>query len=357
MWAFIRRTSILLVLLAGVAPQARGDDNPFGLPAPTQGHPGTIVLHGGGELTDDVFERFIELAGGKEARIILVPSAGYLHSDYENEQQFLRVMHERFSGWVHLASSGNIRSFDFLYTDDPDDADAAAFVRPLETATGVWFCGGLQPRLNYRFVGEFPEQTRFQVALREIVARGGVVGGTSAGMAALPEIMTMYQDRKYAQAPATVVAAHGLGLIQGAIVEQHFDGKSGRLERFTGLLRDSAKLDKLTARPGAGVNMMGLAVEEATALVLQGNRLETIGEASAHVFVKSGGGRTVIWHELPAGETARLDRDASGATVLRREKPQAAPQAAPASPPPASAESSAQTSVQSPPQGSALNAQ
>ncbi len=193
---------MLIGWLAGLpAAATRGQDNPIGLPVATEGgRPGAVVLHGGGELSDDVFERFIELAGGKEARIILVPSAGYRHSDYENEQQFLRVMRERFSGWVRLASTGHIRSFDFLYTDDPTDADAAAFVRPLETATGVWFCGGLQPRLNYRFVGEFPEKTRFQQALREVVARGGVVGGTSAGMAALPEIMTLYQDRKHEHA-------------------------------------------------------------------------------------------------------------------------------------------------------------
>lgn len=324
------RTSLLSILLLALASAATADDNPFGLPVPTQGRAGAIVLHGGGELTDDVFERFIELAGGKEARIILVPSAGYRHSDYENEQQFLRVMRDRFSGWVHLASSGNISSFDFLYTDDPDDADAAAFVKPLETATGVWFCGGLQPRLNYRFVGQFPEQTRFQIALREIVARGGVVGGTSAGMAALPEIMTMYQNRQYDQAPVKAVAAHGLGLIRGAIVEQHFDGKGGRMERFTGLLRDSSQLDTLSGRQGSGIKMLGLAVEEKTGLVLQSNRMETIGEASAHVFVKTGGGRTVVWHELPAGESARLDRDASGTMVLRREKPAAPAQAAPA---------------------------
>ncbi len=325
MRAFIRRVCLLMVLAVRLLAPAQADDNPFGLPAPAEkGRPGAIVLHGGGELSDEVFERFIELAGGKEARIILVPSAGYRHSDYESEQQFLRVMHERFSGWVRLASSGHIRSFDFLYTDDPLDADAAAFVRPLETATGVWFCGGLQPRLNYRFVGEFPQQTRFQVALREVVVRGGVVGGTSAGMAALPEIMTMYQDRKFDQAPAKAVAAHGLGLFNGAIVEQHFDGKGGRLERFTGLLGDSAQIDNLAGRSGAGVNMLGLAVEERTALVLQGNRLETIGQASAHVFVKSAAGRTVVWHELPAGETARLDRDVRGTAVLRRENPVAA---------------------------------
>src|SRR4051795_10884881 len=105
-------------------------------------------------------------------------------------------MKRQFSSWVRLASTGAINHFEFLSTDDPNDANDAAFVRPLASATGVWFCGGAQSRLNYRYVGPFPRQTRFQAALREVLARGGIVGGTSAGMAALPEIMTMYQDRQ-----------------------------------------------------------------------------------------------------------------------------------------------------------------
>src|SRR5256885_2260695 len=80
------------------------------------------------------------------------------------------------------------------------------------------------------------------LALRAVLARGGGVGGTRAGMAALPRIMTLYQRRRRAGAPLSVVAAHGLGLLDDAIVEQHFDSRTGRLERFTGLLRDSAQL-------------------------------------------------------------------------------------------------------------------
>src|SRR5207244_4135561 len=82
-----------------------------------------------------------------------------------------------------------------------------------------------------------------------------------AGVAARPEIMAMSQERRGAGGRLSVVAAHGLGLFDGAIVEQHFDGPSGRLERFTDLLRDSAHLDRLVDRPGTGVRMLGLAVE------------------------------------------------------------------------------------------------
>ena len=146
-----------------------------------------------------------------------------------------------------------------------------------------------------------------------------MVGGTSAGMAALPEIMTMFQDRQSAQKPATAVAAHGLGLFNGAIVEQHFDGKGGRLERFTGLLRNSAELDVLSARPGSGAKMIGLAVEERTGLVVQGNRLTVVGLGNAHVFLKSSTGRTLVWHHMAPGESNELTRDAQGIPTLERD--------------------------------------
>ena len=174
------------------------------------------MLHGGGRITGDAFERFIELAGGPSAKILLVPSAGYRAKDYRSDRSFRLAMRSRFSSWVELATKKQIASFNFLYTDNDEDADRAAFVRPLETATGVWFSGGEQVRLNYRYVGYFPEQTRFQVALRGVLERGGVVGGTSAGMASLGEIMTMWQDSDYPGGPASAVTAHGLGLFNGA---------------------------------------------------------------------------------------------------------------------------------------------
>jgi cyanophycinase len=298
------------------------EDNVLGLPKPRDPRrPGAIVLHGGGHITDSAFDRFVALAGGQRARIMLVPSASYRPRDYDNDEQFLAAMRYRFSSWVHLAAKGQVTSFEFLYTDDPDNADDAAFVRPLATATGVWFCGGDQTRLNYRFVGRFPRQTKFQAALRGVLERGGVVGGTSAGMAALPEIMTLRQDQRRTAGPLSAVAGHGLGLLTAAIVEQHFDGRNGRLERFTDLLRDGPRLDKLCGRGGVGAKMLGLAVEEGTALVVQEDRLEVVGDGGAHVFLKSPADSTIVWHTLLSGSKATLKRNRRGEATLARGMP------------------------------------
>jgi cyanophycinase len=311
------RGSMLLVGIVSASAATRADDNILGLPAPHDASkPGAVMLHGGGRLMNNTFDRFHELAGGKKAHIVLIPSAGYRRSDYDTQKEFIDALKRRFSGWTRLETSGQVAKFEFLHTDDPKQADDAQFVRPLASATGVWFCGGAQDRLNYRYVGNYPRQTRFQAALREVVARGGIVGGTSAGTAAMPEIMTLDQDRNRADGPMSVVAAHGLGLFNGAIVEQHFEERCGRLERFTGLLRDSQRLDRLAGRNGVGVRMVGLAVETSTALVLRSDHLEVVGAANAHVFIKSPDERTITWPTLKSGDKVSLKRDERGQVVL-----------------------------------------
>lgn len=317
MWGRRLRWSLCAVLIT-YAPAA-AEESAIGLPAPLDPQrPGSVMLHGGSTITEDAFERFVELAGGRDARIVLVPCAGYRRADYRSEAQYQQALRYRFSSWVDLATAGQIRSFRFLYTDTPDDAERGAFVRPLETATGVWFSGGEQSRLNWRFVGNFPQVTRFQQALREVVQRGGVVGGTSAGMAALPEVSTLWERYDDDTAPATAYARHGLALFNRAIVEQHFDARGGRLERFTGLLRDTAQLNRLAGRDSGGETMLGLAVEERTALAIRANRLAVLGLGKAHVFLKSDGGRVITWHELEPGETAQFQIGPTGGATLER---------------------------------------
>jgi cyanophycinase len=290
----------------------------LGLPAAKNPkRPPAIVLHGGGRITEDVFDRFIELAGGRQARIVFVPSAGYIESDYDSREEFLEEINERYAAWPYLEQSGQIKSFRFLYTDDPDDADSEEFVGTLEQATGVWFSGGRQGRLNYRYVGEFPERTKFQTALVKILERGGVVGGTSAGMAALPEIMTLWQDEDEDGRPPFAVAGHGLGVMRGAIVEQHFDTVGGRLERFTGLLRDVPKLNRLAGREGVGEQIIGLAVEESAALIVTGDELQTFGIGNSHIFVRSPSLRETRWYELASGERAVLIRQDNETSLER----------------------------------------
>jgi cyanophycinase len=298
----------LLAASSGLA-TAAADCNPLNLPAPHDpGKPGTVVLHGGGPLSDAIFEKFIALAGGKQAKIVLIPSGTYVRGrkdgiDFnETEEAFQARIARRFGSWLDLRAEGRIAAFRFLATDNQQDADDADFVAPLRQATGVWIPAAYQGKLDWRFAPDYPKKTSlFQTALREVVARGGVVGGLGGGMAALPEIMIM-GDSGQGEGPAEAVVRHGLALFNGAIVDQLFDARGGRLERFTGLLKDTQALNRRLSWPAAGRSMIGLAVEPQTALLLQGCTVTAIGRQRAHIFTKSNGDRTITWRILTAAD-------------------------------------------------------
>lgn len=306
--------ALAVLAIAGCGDSAQAQGNPLNLPEPRDPNkPGVVLMYGGSPLTDEVFEKFIELAGGPKARIVLIPSGTYVRGRRggrefnESPRAFESRMESMFSDWVDLKSEGRIASFRFLATDNQEDADDPEFVAPLETATGVWIPAAYQGKLNWRFASDYPEKTSlFQKGLREVVARGGVVGGAGGGMAALPEIMIM-GDSGQDDGPAEAVVRFGLTLFNGAIVDQLFDARGGRLERFTGLLKDTAALDQRLSWPATGRNMIGLAVEPRTAVLLKGNTVTTIGEKRAHLFTKSNGDRTITWRVVrPADGTIGL---------------------------------------------------
>ena len=97
-------------------------------------------------------------------------------------------------------------------------------------------------------------------------------------MAALPELMIMNKIPA-GQHDVTEAAIYpGLGLFNGAIVDQNFDAFGGRLERFTGLLKNTAELNEVITWPAAARNMIGLAVGRNTAIIIQGNTIQLIGQ-------------------------------------------------------------------------------
>src|SRR5262245_4467543 len=314
---------ICVLLVLAETGNARADENPFGLPAPHDSNrPGTVMLHGGGRtFYDEIRQEFVRLAGGTEARILLMPSDSYqLGKDEdcvalpggESGADYERRMAGEYSRWVALRDQGRIAAFQFLYRDPVNDPDDARLLALLDKATGVWMPALDQERLPNEFAREYPTKTsRFQLALREVVARGGVVGGLSGGMASFPETIIAGN----APADGGWVRARlrfGLSLFNGAIVDQNFDIHAGRLERLTDLLRNGPRLDRLGDRPGIERRTIGLGVEQDTVLILQANAARVIGEGRAHIFLKGNGDRTIAWRTLAEGEKPLVVQSAAG---------------------------------------------
>lgn len=219
--------------------QAFVGDSPALLDARVAG--GSLMIVGGGAVTPDIRRRFVELAGGPHARIVVIPGSDPAP---DGEQRLL-------SPW----RSSGVSSIVVLNAKNREMADDPEFCTPLKQASGVWFGGGDQALLADRYV-----DTLAQACLHDLLDRNGVVGGCSAGAALLSRVMIRAGD-------TVPVEARGLDLLSNAIVDQHFLARN-RLWRLEQMLE---------AHP----DLIGLGIDEATALVihLRSWRLSVVGES------------------------------------------------------------------------------
>jgi len=211
---------------------------------------GALVIMGGGR-NDAVRSTFIELAGGKDAAIVVVPTAG--GGDHYNETS---------SGAIYLTNLG-ATNVTVLHTNDQNIANSESFVEPLRHAQGVWFGGGRQLRLVDAYKDTLTEKMFWQV-----LERGGVIGGSSAG-ATIQGSFLARGDTKNNQ---IMMGDHeeGFGFLQNAAIDQHVLTRNRQLDMF----------DILKHRP----ELLGIGIDEGTAIVVRNNQFEVIGKSYAIVY-------------------------------------------------------------------------
>ena len=229
---------------------------------------GALLLHGGGPISAAVADRFVQLAGGEQARIVVVGTAS-ADPEGEDAQQDLQLWRDRKPASVEL-----------LHATTRAQADVPEFGEPLRQATGVWFTGGRQSRLAERYAG-----TTVEPLLREVIDRGGVVGGTGAGAAALGKVMI-------AGGESQAELATGLDLLPKVVIDQHFLTRD----------RQPRLMHALQLRPG----LVGLGIDEGTALVVRGRSLSVVGESCAVVCLAASKSRPPRIERLIAGKSADL---------------------------------------------------
>jgi cyanophycinase len=271
-WGFIPLVLCVLVA-AGIREVGLGSiDSDCAQQAPVDARVagGSLMIVGGGAVTPAIRREFVELAGGREARIVLIPASDLSPG---GEERLL-------SPW----QSSGAASVTILNARDRQMADDPAFCAPLKEATGVWFGGGYQALLAERYV-----DTLVQDELHRLLARNGVVGGCSAGAALLSRIMIREGD-------VTPVEARGLDLISDAIVDQHFLARN-RVWRLEQMLEAHPKL-------------VGLGIDEATALVidLRSWRMRVVGESYVFAWIPGSEGHLPRIEILHPGDDVVLSQ-------------------------------------------------
>lgn len=221
-------------------------------PAPVVGPPsGSLVIVGGALRDTAILRRFIDLAGGKEAPIVVIPTAGG-GDDYDES-------------WSGLSDFRDLGATDLavLHTTDRSVADSERFLAPLRRARGVWFSGGRQWRLADAYLG-----TRAERELRRVLERGGVIGGSSAGAT----IQGSYLVRGDTRTNVIMMGDHevGFGFLRNTAIDQHLLMRNRQFDL----------IEVIEAHP----ELLGIGIDENTAIVVRGDRFEVMGEGYVAIY-------------------------------------------------------------------------
>ncbi len=241
---------------------------------------GPVMPIGGGEEKDgdggkEVLQRFLDLAGGKQARIVVVPTAS--ETPEEMSQPYIDVFSEL-----------GAKSVEVLDVRERQDANGDACIQLLEGATGIFITGGAQSRLVVLMAGTLAMEC---IRLRN--ADGVVVAGTSAGASIVASHLMSGgtglagNSGSAAARKGMVELVAGFGLLQDIIVDQHFSqrGRMGRL------------LSVYAATPG----LLSIGLDEDTAVVIDREGiLEVLG--SGMVTIVDGRNATSDYYERDVGE-------------------------------------------------------
>ncbi len=199
---------------------------------------GWIVPIGGAENKDNspqILRRFVGLAGGEAARIVVVPTASQLRDTGPRYERLFREL-----------GAGQATALDF---DTRRDAEEPGRMEVLQAATGVFFTGGNQLRLSTLIGG-----TPIAKSVRMMNAAGVPVAGTSAGAAFICEHMIAFGDEGSTPIAGSVRLAPGLGLTNRFVIDQHFRQRDrlGRLSpRWPTTRLPSASAWTRTRRPSS----------------------------------------------------------------------------------------------------------
>lgn len=229
-----------------------------GEPAPPA--QGTLIIAGGGALPREIYGAFVAAAGGGGARIAVLPTASA--EPRESAQAMVERLRELGAHPVVLNPQNRA------------EAEAMGHRAEVASCTGFWFTGGDQSRITGLIGG-----TGLHQLIQTRYLEGAAVGGTSAGAAIMSPRMLTGEDRNGKEelrelGSGAYRTREGLGFLPGCVVDQHFL-RRGRQNRLISLLMEHPDL-------------LGLGVDEETALLVHQRMATVVGRRGVMVFDGSG---------------------------------------------------------------------
>jgi cyanophycinase len=198
-----------------------------------------------------ILSTFAQLAGGKQARILIVPTASSI------ETAGLR--------YKAIFLGMGVESAEVVYIGNREDANGEELARSIQEATGIFMTGGNQMRLSAIIGG-----TRFETEVRAANERGAIVAGTSAGASILSAHMVALGASGGTPKLRMAQMVAGFGLIRDVIFDQHF--------------RQRDRIGRLLSLVASNPGLLGIGIDEDTAAIIDDQDvIEVIGRHSVTI--------------------------------------------------------------------------
>lgn len=213
---------------------------------------GTLLIIGGA-ASDIFYAKFMERVGGADAPIVVIPTA--ITSDSLTSEE-LKAFKKSFTekGFTQVI---------VLHTRDRAEANSEAFVEPIRNAEGIWFSGGRQWRHADSYLGTLTHK-----AFLDLLARGGVIAGSSAGAT----IQGSYLARGDTEKNTIMMGDHeeGLGFITNVAIDQHLLARNRQFDMF----------EILENRP----ELLGIGLDEDTGIIVEGDQFTVFGNSYVAIY-------------------------------------------------------------------------
>lgn len=213
-------------------------------PATTSRPAGSLLIIGGHEDKTDkclILRHFIDMAGGRDSRIVVIATATGEPRAVGNE-------------YKAVFNSLGAASVTIMAVANRETANQQEQAESIKNATGIFFTGGDQLRLTSILGG-----SAVDAALRVAFRRGAVIAGTSAGAAVMSETMIVGGHSNDTPKKSSLTMAHGMGFLSEGVIDQHF-AQRGRINR-------------LLAAVAQNPHVLGIGIDEDTALAVGPDRL------------------------------------------------------------------------------------
>jgi cyanophycinase len=252
----MKKLSFLLLAIAAFGSSVFAQRSPITVKKSDTRHgpeKGSLLIIGGNVGSQrDIWDKFTELAGGKEkAILVVVTTAGGDSAAYDKKSV------------EQVKKQTGVKNVTLLHTSDLKEANSEKFIAPLKNATGVYFEGGRQWRIADSYLNTLTHQ-----AFIDVLNRGGVIAGSSAGASILGSFLWR-GDTKGSQ---ILVGDHtqGLGFLKNSAIDQHLLVRNRQFD-LADFIRKSPDL-------------IGLGLNEATAVLVQRDTLQVLGASFVAIF-------------------------------------------------------------------------